>query len=437
MSNSGVTNIGARSGHLLAATLMALLLLALPMSAYGGDSDRAMPFDILPQALSSALGQFSDQGGVQFTAPGTLLQGLETPGVHGNYAPGAALAAMLRNTGLTYRFIDQRTVAIIRSNGQTGKGASMQPHGSAVRGNTAFSAGSTADSIPALPKVTIEGAREQELLHKAEKFVHQAIVIPDWDSTLLRWRAPICPLAAGLPKSTGEYVLERISQAARDAGAPLDGRLCNPNLYVVATDHPDLLLKKWWARNPLIFHTQHGLPPIRRFIHSRLPIRIWYNTRLGCAQGASAASTGSAAALGSIGTTSAPGARGAGPPFCAGEGAHLSAVVESITSVIIVIDLRQMKDTTLEQMADYVALISLAQVHPDAGDSSEPSILRLFGHAKLPQEMTVWDRGLLYALYNTSQCPMHRACAWLQEYEMQLMMVKRFEGRAMAPPSAP
>jgi hypothetical protein len=37
MSNGGVTNIGARSGHLLAATLMALMLLALPMSAHGGD----------------------------------------------------------------------------------------------------------------------------------------------------------------------------------------------------------------------------------------------------------------------------------------------------------------------------------------------------------------------------------------------------------------
>lgn len=417
MSNSGVTNIGAPSGHLLAATLLALLLLALPMSANGGDSDRAMPFDIPPQALSSALGQFAEQGGVQFTAPGTLLQGLRTSGVHGDYAPASALTAMLRNTGLTYRFIDQRTVAIIGSNGQTGKGALLRPQSSAAKGDTASSERAAADAAPGLPKVTIEGTREKELLRKVEKFVHQTVVITDWDGPLLRWSAPICPLAAGLPKSTGEYILERISQAARDAAAPLDGRMCNPNLYVIATDHPELLLNKWWARNRLLFHTRHGLPPIKRFIHSRLPIRIWYNTRIGCAQGASLAA-GSA----TVGTMSAV---GAGPPRCMGVGAKLPAVVDSISSAIVVIDLRQMNNITLEQMADYVALISLAQVHLHADHGSEPSILQLFGDTKPPQGMTVWDRNLLYALYNTSQCPMHRACAWLQEFEMQLTMVER------------
>lgn len=416
MSNSGVTNLGARSGHLLAAALLTLLLLALPRLARGGDGDRTRPFDIPPQALSSALDQFAEQGGVQFTAPGTLLHGLRTSGVHGDYAPAAALTAMLRNTGLTYRFIDPRTVAVIGSNGQQGKDASMRPRRSRP---------ATADAAPALPKVTIEGTREKELLRKAEKFVHQTVVITDWDGPLLRWGAPICPLAAGLPKSTGEYILERISQAARDAVAPLDGRVCIPNLYVIATDDPELLLSKWWARNPLLFHTQHGLPPIKRFIHSRLPIRIWYNTRIGCAQGESLTPTRSAAAMGSIGTMSVPGAMGAGPPLCMGAGSRIPAVVDSISSAIVVIDLRQMKNITLEQMADYVALISLAQVHLQADHGSEPSILQLFGHTRPPQGMTTWDRGLLYALYNTSQCPMHRACAWLQEFEMQLTMVRR------------
>lgn len=417
MSNNGVMNICAR--HLLAATLMALLLLAPPMSAHGGDSDRTRPFDIPPQALSSALGQFAEQGGVQFTAPGTLLQGLRSPGVHGDYAPAAALTAMLRNTGLTYRFIDQRTVAIAGASSQTGKGASLRPQSSAAKGDTAASERATADVAPGLPKVTIEGTREKELLRKAEKFVHQTVVVTDWDGPLLRWSAPICPLAAGLPKSTGEYILERISQAARDAAAPLDGRVCNPNLYVIATNDPELLLDEWWTRNWLLFHTQHGLPPIRRFIHSRLPIRIWYNTRIGCADGASVTSTGPPATLGSIS------AIGNGPPLCTGVGARIPALVESITSAIVVIDLRQTGNITLAQMADYVALISLAQVHLHADHGSEPSILQLFGHTQPPQGMTVWDRNLLYALYNTSQCPMHRACAWLQEYEMQLTMVKR------------
>jgi hypothetical protein len=33
-----------------------------------------------------------------------------------------------------------------------------------------------------------------------------------------------------MPRSRAEFVLERISQAAHAAGAPLDGETCRPNM---------------------------------------------------------------------------------------------------------------------------------------------------------------------------------------------------------------
>jgi hypothetical protein len=61
-----------------------------------------------------------------------------------------------------------------------------------------------------------------------------------------------------------------------------------------------------------------------------------------------------------------------------------------------------MKDVNLRQMADYIALVGLADVRLDADSTPVPSILELFGHGTSPQGLTRWDRALLYALYNTT-----------------------------------
>lgn len=96
-------------------TLMLAAALALrTSSSIAVDLSKPVAFDIAPQPLSSALVQFAEQASVQFTAPGTSLDGLRCEGVHGRYVPAKALAMLLRGTGLGYRIVDQGTVAITR-----------------------------------------------------------------------------------------------------------------------------------------------------------------------------------------------------------------------------------------------------------------------------------------------------------------------------------
>ena len=258
-----------------------------------------------------------------------------------------------------------------------------------------------------LPKVTIEAARVQALRRKVHRFV-AAVVVRPWDETLLRWNAPVCPLVAGLPKAFGEFILRRISRAALDARAPLAGKVCRPNLYVVATGEPDLFLKKWWARNPRMYDRRHGLLPLRSFLESSRPVRVWYNGALGCGSGAPVNPGTSewtfaqqVQVVGGGSSTFAPGA-----PTCTdGIDTHLSyADTESLSSAIIVIDLRRLKQTNIGQLADYIALVGLADVRLDVDPNAAPSILRLFtAHASAPPGLTRWDRALLYSLYNTRQ----------------------------------
>jgi hypothetical protein len=262
----------------------------------------------------------------------------------------------------------------------------------------------TGPSTAQLPKVTIEGAKEHALRRQVHRFVAAVIVRPG-EETLMRWNVPICPLVTGLPKDFGEFILWRISKAAADAHAPLAGKVCRPNLFVIGTNAPDLLLKKWWIRNPQMYDRRNGVEPIRHFLESRQPIRSWYNSALGCGTGAPVSPGTSTLSIASMGVGSSSGFAPGAPSCSDGIDTHLSyADTLSISSAIVVIDGRQMKKVTIQQLADYIALVGLADVRPDAEAGAAPSILCLFaGHGMPPQKLTRWDRALLYSLYNTRQ----------------------------------
>ncbi|MGH8319204.1 MAG: hypothetical protein ACREUL_14710 [Steroidobacteraceae bacterium] len=295
--------------------------------------------------------------------------------------------------------------------------AQATDHGSTAT-HLVSAAQSTNDTGSKLPKVTIQAARDHALRLKVDHFV-TSVAIQPWGDALFRWTKPVCPLVAGLPKAQGEFVLARISKAAIDAHAPLAGRVCSPNLFVVATDNdPDALLKAWWARDRQMYNFQTvGFEAVETFIHSTRPIRVWYNTYEGCAGGVAATST-LATLIGGLG-----GEPGEGPVAC--EDILRSRIVSmstgsDISSAIIVVDGRQMKNVNLGQMADYIAMVGLADLRLDADSTPVPSILQLFGHGVPPQGLTRWDRALLYSLYNTS----HRSSS-LEMSEMETMMVGR------------
>jgi hypothetical protein len=257
-----------------------------------------------------------------------------------------------------------------------------------------------------LAEVTIKAAKERVLREKVHRFVAAVLVRPT-DETLWRWNTPVCPLVAGLPRPFGEFILRRISKAAADARAPLAGSVCHPNLLVIGTNVPDLLLKKWLKREPLMYDTRNGFEPIKRFLDSKRPVRVWYNTDLGCEDGGPVSRGSSELAIGSMvklqgGDISfTPGA-----PTCAdGIDTHLNyADTRAIFSALVVIDGRQMKKVDIQQLADYVALVGLADVRLDVDPGAAPSILRLFAGSGTPSPgMTLWDRALLYSLYNTRQ----------------------------------
>ena len=70
------------------------------------------PFNIKAADATDALNEFSRQADVQVLFDFGALRGRQTLAVMGSLPPEQALASMLKNTGLVYAYVNDRTVAI-------------------------------------------------------------------------------------------------------------------------------------------------------------------------------------------------------------------------------------------------------------------------------------------------------------------------------------
>jgi hypothetical protein len=246
-----------------------------------------------------------------------------------------------------------------------------------------------------LDTITIQARRDREIKRQITKFVSGGVVTQLNDS-LQRWNQPICPVVAGLPSKSAEFIRARMTQVARDSHAPFGSEHCKPNLVVVATDDPDLLVEKWYKRFRGLFNTCNGSGPVKKFLHSRQPVRVFYN-----AISTSAGGPG-------VGALVLGGVHVSGTGDCLSIGAgdtwlHHGSVQE-LTSVIIVVDGRQTTKINMGQLADYIAMVGLAQIRVHADTGTAPSILHLFqGSDPQPQGLSPWDEAFLHGLYTTDQ----------------------------------
>jgi hypothetical protein len=255
-------------------------------------------------------------------------------------------------------------------------------------------ASAAADAPPAseppkanIDATTVEASKDRAAVERRVRTFVNAIVVKPGDESLGRWQnqIPLCPLVAGMPKADGEYILSRVSKIATAAGAPLAPPNCKGNFFIVVTSDPEGVIKAWSKRDARIFgdETDQGGTKIREF-QSSSPVRVWYNTEFyqidGTPLGNMEGRTGQAAVATRIETNN----------------------YRALSSVMAIIDTRRMKDVSFGQVAAYVAMVGLAQIHPQANVTEAPTILNLFdASGKAPPALTAWDESFLKALYHT------------------------------------
>ena len=83
-------------------------------------------------------------------------------------------------------------------------------------------------------------------------------------------------------------------------------------------------------------------------------------------------------------------------------------IVDRIIRTIVIIDADGVADLNINQLSDYIAMVSLAQIDPDADTSSYASILNVFEHRDDVSQLTDWDSAYLQGLYGAEQARLDR-----------------------------
>jgi hypothetical protein len=259
---------------------------------------------------------------------------------------------------------------------------------------TASAQSSAPASDKTLQEVTVTAAR---LRQRISKFVNQIATLENAEG-IPRWNEPVCPQESGLPREEGEWVLSRFVEVARAAGVPMGSPHCRPNLYIVASSDPEVLLRRTKANNANRIAMFGDATPyvINQFIETPRSVRVWYGSNTRGASGEIV----SAGVLGGLEPTDKPSVN-----VLQGPSRLRANVVWSFSLVVEVADQTRLQGLTLGQFADYMAMVGLAEIKPGAHLGDAPSILKLFDGSPraAPPGLTDWDRAFLKSLYATDQ----------------------------------
>ncbi len=168
----------------------------------------------------------------------------------------------------------------------------------------------------------------------------------------------LCPLVKGASAEVNNYVTARLRQVAKEVGARYAPYACEPNMVVLFSSEPDRLLDEASRQGRINYRGVSG-PEAERFKTSRQPVR-WMHGRPGAAT------------------------RDARP-----------------YNALVVVDAGKVADTKVSALADYVSMVTLADIRPGVTQTGEPSILNMFDGDKsaAPERLTDADKAYLRRVY--------------------------------------
>jgi hypothetical protein len=76
---------------------------------------------------------------------------------------------------------------------------------------------------------------------------------------------------------------------------------------------------------------------------------------------------------------------------------------QDFSRVVVVVDSRRIGATPVGALGEYIAMVSLAQLNPNADTSRYPTILNLFSGGQRQTALTDWDQAYLEHLYGASR----------------------------------
>ena len=244
-----------------------------------------------------------------------------------------------------------------------------------------------APSDQATPTVVVTGRRPDEA-KAIRRMTARVAALGDFRKPLARFTAPICPGVDGLPRAMNERFAARMRSDAAAAGITVDKAGCSPNVTVLFVPNGQEVVRALRKGRYDMFGSMEPAD-IRRLAADDGPVHLWSFTEERSRDDVRARQ----------GTTV--------PGSTARELQVRSAsIIEAPTRVvvdgmIVLIDQQASVGKTLDQLADYTVMRTLAQARPIGAAATEPTILRLFDAGITPpRALTPFDAAYLKTYYH-------------------------------------
>ncbi|RYI14345.1 MAG: hypothetical protein EON48_11930 [Acetobacteraceae bacterium] len=218
-----------------------------------------------------------------------------------------------------------------------------------------------------------------------------------------RWHNGVCVGVVNLSPEVSQVMVDRVSDRARELGLTAGAPGCHPSILIVATRDATPFTAEFVAMRPRLFRTgatgmDRGGAAFRNFMNTDRPVRWWVVSQ------PTDSDTGQSAVR----------MQGQCNRTCTGTGSAVdyapntqvrstsriqSPYRQDMKRTFVIVDVDRLNGVSLEQLSDYIAMVSLAQVDQDADTSSFDTILNLFDSPGAVNGLTGWDNAYLQGLY--------------------------------------
>lgn len=245
------------------------------------------------------------------------------------------------------------------------------------------------DPIVRLEDVVVDARRLEDA---AREFVDE-VADPVRRRGMARWHRGVCVGVANLQPETAQYLIDRVSDVARGIGLASSEPPCHPTILIVATTDADAFTEQFIAMRPRLFRPggsgmDQGGAALERFRTSDAPVRWWNVSQ------PTDADTGEAAVR--MPGNPAPFTRVRGPSRLT------SPYRQDLKRTFVIVDVDRLGEVNLGQLGDYIAMVALAQIDPEADTSRFETVLNVFETPSSVPGLSGWDQAYLDGLYGAS-----------------------------------
>ena len=256
---------------------------------------------------------------------------------------------------------------------------------------------------------------------------------------LARWKDGLCVGVANLENDSAQYLADRVSDVARSLGLRAHEPDCHPSVLIVATSDGPGFTREFVAMRPRLFRVggagmDRGGAELRDFIREDRPVRWWHVSLPEDSETGEAVVRLPGSISGSGAETGGTSAQQYAPQTRVQIPSRLNDQTEDVLKrVFIIVDVDELNGASLQQLGDYVAMVAMAQVNPDADTGRFDTILNLFDDpATAPAGLTGWDRAYLDGLYDP-QSETHRVNQRAQVQAVASAIASAYRGSSAGP----